>query len=125
MKNFQKNKGWGHILYSKPFLFVLGILILIFAWNVFGFWNKMRETEKNRQIAEDKISELKQRKDSIGGEIESLKTPEGKEKVFRENMGLIKDGEGLVIVVEDKNKNETQKEPSNTGFFSFLKNLFK
>lgn len=125
MRNFQQKRSWRNIFESKPFLILLGILILFFAWNVFGFWNKMRETDKNKKIVEDKIALLKQQKEKLSADINNLNTVEGKEKFIRENFGLAKDGEDLVVVVEDKNPPKAPKDSSSSGFFSFLKNLFK
>ena len=123
MRNFQQKGRWRNIMQSKIVLILLGIVILIFAWNVLSFWNKMRETEKNKEIVEEKIALLKQQKENYSSEIENLKTDQGKEKFFRESLGLAKDGEGLIIVVEDKNPPVVPEESS--PFWSFLKNLFK
>jgi|SRR3989344_5956443 len=124
MRDLRQKKAWRNIMQSKPILALLGIIILIFAWNVLGFWNKMRETSKNKKIAENKIVELKQQKEKLLSDINSLNTDEGKEKIFRENFGLAKEGEDVIVVVEDKNSSRIEENVSS-GFFSFLKNLFR
>ena len=125
MRNFQQKKVWGNMLRSKPVLVILGILILFFAWNVLGFWNKMQETVKNKKIIEDKVAELQQQKTKLSSDINSLNTDQGKEKVFRENYGLAKEGEDMIVIVEDKNKPAAPPETNSGGFWSFLKNWFK
>ncbi|MFA5778355.1 MAG: septum formation initiator family protein [Candidatus Paceibacterota bacterium] len=124
MRNFQQKSSWRKIAESKPVLIVLGVLILFFAWSVFGFWNKMKETSKNKEMTEDKISALKQQKEKLVLDIESLNTDEGKEKFFRENFGLVKEGEDVIVVVEDKNQSLSPASNSG-GFFSFFMNWFK
>ena len=124
MRNLQQKNGWRKILHSKPVLTVFAILILFFAYNILGFWNKMQETEKNKKIVEDKIITLEQQKEKLSSGINSLNTDEGKEKLFRENLGLAKDGEDTIVIVDDKNPLPALK-PASSGFFSFLKNLFK
>jgi len=124
MRNFQRKRGWKNIMQSKPVLILLGILILIFTWNILGFWNKMEETSKNKKIIEDKVVSLHQKKENISSEINSLNTDQGKEKFIRENYGLVKEGEDMIVVVEDKTPPETLKADSSSGFFSFLKNWF-
>ena len=124
MRNFQEKRGWKNIVQSKPFLILFGIVILIFSWNVFGLWNKMQETVKNKKIVEDKVALLKQQKENISSEINSLNTVEGKEKFFRENLGLAKEGEDMTVVVEDKNPPMSPTQTSG-GFWSFLKSWFK
>ena len=124
MRNFQRKGNFGNILQSKPALIFFGIIILIFAWSVLGFWNKMQDTAKNKKIVEDKVAELKQQKEKLNSDINSLNTDRGKEKVFRENFGLVKEGEDLIVVVDDKNP-PPAPDASSTGFWSFLKSLFK
>jgi len=110
---------------SKPVLILLGVVILVFAWSVLGFWNQMRETSRNKQIVENKVIELKEQKEKLVSDIESLKTEEGKEKFFRENYGLAKEGENVIVVVEDKTPPAPAKTSFSDGFFSFFKNIFK
>lgn len=124
MRNFQQQRGWKNIVQSKPFLILFGAVILVFSWNVFGFWNKMQETARNKKIVEDKVTALLKQKENISSEINSLNTAEGKEKFFRENLGLAKEGEDTIVVVEEKKSPEVPK-PEPSGFFSFLKNWFK
>ncbi len=125
MRNLKQKHIWRNILQSKPVLVFLGILILIFSWSVWGFWNKMRETSNNKKIIEDKVASLKEQKDMLSLDISNLNTEEGKEKFLRENYGLVKEGEDLTIVLEDKNSPKTTQNEANNGFFSFFKNLFK
>jgi len=125
MINFQRKRVWRNIVQSKPVLILLGILILIFVWNILGFWSKMEETSKNKKTVEDKVVALKQQKEKLSSDINSLETDQGKEKLFRENFGLAKEGENMIVVVEDKNPPATPKTASSSGFFSFFRNLFK
>ena len=110
---------------SSPVLILLGIFILFFAWNVFGLWSKMAATGKNKQMAEDKVAGLKQQKEKLSFEIDNLNTDRGKERFFRENLGLAKEGEGLIGVVEDKNPPLAPEGEAFSGLFSFFRNLFK
>ncbi|MEI6280851.1 MAG: septum formation initiator family protein [bacterium] len=120
MRNFQQKSRLMKALESKPVLIILGIFILIFAWNVFGFWSRMEETSKNKKIIEDRVDALKVQKEKLASDINSLNTVEGKEKLFRENFGLAKEGENLIIVVDDKNQPEVPKTGFSSGFWSKL-----
>ena len=110
---------------SKPVLALLGIIIIVFAWSVLRFWGQMRETGRNKEMVEEKVAELKLQKEKLASDINSLNTKEGKERVFRENFGLAKEGEEVIVVVEDKNPPEPPKTSFTSSFFSFFKNLFK
>lgn len=110
---------------SKPVLILLGILILIFAWNILGFWNRMQNTRKNNKIIEDKITTLMEQKGKLSADINNLNTDQGKEEVFREKFGLAKEGENEIVIVDDKNPPVAPASTPSSGFWGFLKNIFK
>lgn len=85
----------------------------------------MQETAKNKQIIEDKVAALEQQKAKLGTDIQSLQTDQGKEKVFRENFGLAKDGEDMIVIVDDKSQPAAGPNSNSSGFFGFLKGWFK
>lgn len=124
MRSFQQKRRWRHIFESWPVLIFLGVVLLFFAWSVFGFFGKMQATLENRKIAENKLAELEKQKEKLSSDIDNLKTEEGKERIFRENFGLAKEGEGLIVVIDDKNALKAEA-VSSGGFFSFFRNLFK
>lgn len=124
MSNFQAKKSWRRILESWPFLVLLTIIALLFAYGIYDLLTKLQDTKKNKDIAQAKVNELESRKEKLSSDIENLNTDEGKERVFRENFGLAKEGEGLIVVVDEKEKPETEV-IEEKGFFSFFKNLFK
>jgi cell division protein FtsB len=76
------------------------------------------------QVVENKVIELQKQKEKLSLDIEKLKTDEGVEESIRTKFGLAKEGEGEIVIVEDKNPSPPV-EKSDGGFFSFLKNLFK
>ena len=109
---------------SWPVLLFLGILVLIFAWGVIDLTVKMRTTRENRKIIGNKVAELEGEKAKLSSDIARLETESGIEENIRDKFGLAKEGEGLIVVVEDKEKVEVEDESSG-GFFNFFRNLFK
>jgi len=124
MRNFQEKKSGRRILESWPFLVILTVIILVFAYGVFDLLNKMQDTKENKNIAETKVNELENRKEKLRIDINNLNTDEGKERVFRENFGLARAGEGLIVIIDDKEK-KADEIVEKKGFLSFFKNLFK
>ncbi len=124
MKSFQDNRTSRKILESKPFLLLLGILVFAFGWNIFGFWGKMEETKKNKEMAQAKVAELQAQKDKLSGDIAKLKTDEGVEANIREKFGLVKPGEQMIVVVDDKTPPPAAEKPS-IGLWGWMKSLFK
>jgi cell division protein FtsL len=124
MKNLGNQNRWRSILQSSPVLFILFLVVLTFAWSVFGFWGKMSDTRKNRQIVEAKVNQLQVEKERLTADISKLSTEEGVEDNIREKFGLAKEGEQLIVVVDEEDK-EVEKEEDPNWFSSFFKNLFK
>jgi hypothetical protein len=124
MKSFQKKRGFRNIMQSRPVLGLLGILLFIFTFGLIGFMGKMQITIENRKIAENKVTELQAMKDKLSSDISKLKTDSGVEESIRDKFGLAKEGEGEIVIVDDKNTPKIPKQESSS-FFSFLKNLFK
>lgn len=125
MRNFQKSGKLRHIMQSKFFLILLAIVILFSFYNIFNFMGKMEETSKNKEIVQNKIAELEKSKGELNSEINKLKTENGIEENIREKFGLAKEGENMILVIDDKNSVDAQKKTDSGGFFSFFKNLFK
>ncbi len=119
MKNFQvKNKNRS-FFYSKQFLIFLGMVVLFFIWQIFGFVQKAQMASKNRKIAEDKNKELILKKQNLEGSLGKLYTAEGKEDFIKENYGLVKEGEEIVILTEEDSLN-TEKEKKSSGFLNIF-----
>ncbi len=110
---------------SKPVLIFIGIVILVFIWNLFGFLNKMQDTARNKKIAEDKVAELEKAKAKLTSDIDKLNTNAGVEESIREKFGLAKEGEGLIVIVDEKAPPAVEANAGGSGFFGWFKNLFK
>ena len=125
MRNFQDRNRGKSFLESTPVLVVLAIVLVFFAWGVVRFLIQMRETGRNREIAELKIAELEKTRQKLSVDIENLKTEKGMEESIREKFGLAKEGEGLIVVVDDKNDPNAQTKEEGNWFTLFLKNWFR
>ena len=124
MRDFQRKRGFRNILQSWPVLGLLSVLLVFFAWGIFGFMGKMSTTRENRIIAENKVTQLRQEKEKLSSDIAKLNTEEGVEASIREKFGLAKEGEGLIVVVEDKNP-PAEENNFSEGFFSIFTRWFR
>src|SRR3989344_5577560 len=111
MKNFQQRRRFRNIMHSRPVLVFLVILLLIFAWSLLGFMGKMKITKENRKVAESKLMELEKQKENLSSEIAKLNTELGKEESIRERFPVAKEGEGVIVIIEDKNESTAKSKP--------------
>ena len=125
MRTFQEKNKWRKVMESKPMLILFGIVLLAFAYSVFGLVNKASDSMKNKDLVKERVVQLQKEKEKLTKDIEKLNTDKGKEEAVREKFGMAKDGEEMIVVVDDKDTVEIPKEGQSTGFFSFFKNLFK
>jgi len=125
MRNFQEKSKWQKFFESKPALVFFSLFIIFFAWNVLGFWGKMENTYKNKQLAEKKVEELRIDKEKLSTDIAKLETDTGIEETIRNKFGLSKEGEEVIMIVEDEKEQEARIEDDVSGVFSFFRNLFK
>lgn len=125
MKNFQKNKRFYNVLQSKFFLTLLGIIIIFFIFNLFKFMEKTNDTFENKRRVEDRIDELNKSKDKFNKDISNLNTDKGIEENIRQKFGLAKEGENMILIVDDKPEPDIKKDNNNNVFLSFFTNLFK
>ena len=125
MRNFQEKNKFKNFMRSKPVLILLTIILIAFVWNIVNLSVKLQETYKNKNIEQEKISDLENRKAKLSTDIDKLNTDKGKEEVIRENFGMVKDGENVVVIVDDKNATDGESKPKTGGIINFFKNLFK
>lgn len=127
MNSFQDKKSdWRKLLESWPSLVILSLLLVFFAINIILFLGKMIEARKSRDIAENKVTELLDKKDQLHTEINTLNTDKGKESLIREKFGLAREGEGMIVVINPKKNEEVEgNQEKQSNFFSFFNRLFK
>ena len=125
MRKFQEKNKFKNFMRSKPVLVLLTIILIAFVWNIVNLTIKLEDTYKNKKIEQEKISDLENRKAKLSTDIDKLNTDKGKEEAIRENFGMVKEGEQVIVVVDDKNQTADEPKSENKGFFSFFKNLFK
>lgn len=86
---------------------------------------KLQKTAKNKEMAEAKVLELRKTKESLSAEISALETEEGLEENIREKFGLAKEGEELIVVVDEKDVISEEESDRKNWFARFLDNWFR
>jgi cell division protein FtsB len=124
MRNFGRKNRFRSVMESPIVLGILFIIVLTFAWNVFGFWGKMRETSKNKAFAEEKLASLQIEKEKLTANISKLDTEAGREESIRDKFGYGKEGEELIVIVNDEKKASTDGD-EKAGFWAHIKSWFK
>jgi len=84
------------------------------------------ETGNKKEDILNKIDELKKRESSLSLDISKLKTEEGQEEIIREKYQVAKEGEKMVIIVEEDHKmGDSVDNKNDHGFWNWIKEIFK
>lgn len=95
-------------------------------YNMVNLIEKTRETEKKKELVENRIKELQERQNTLQTELQKMKTDDGVEEILRDKYQLVKDGEKMVVLVDaDSKENIDENKPKKNSFIEFLQNLFK
>jgi len=124
MRDFQHKSPLRKIAESKPALAIIAGILIFSMWNLAVFWRKMIETEKNKELAEERAAVLEESKKNLEAQVSKLQTERGVEEVLREDFGLSREGEGVIIIVDEEGEGEEVK-PENRGFWGWIKGIFE
>ena len=100
MRELREKRRVQRTLYSKVIIGILVVALFFVLSATWGVYEKYRETKENRDIAEQELLKFEERERNIKDEIARLKTERGVEEEIREKFGFVKEGEGVIVIVE-------------------------
>ncbi len=112
-------------LAGSPLTYVILILLAaLFVWSAIGAYGKSRIAKKKVIAAQEELTIMREQKDKLGADLANANTPFGEEKALREKFNVVKEGEKVIVIVDEdlEDSNETTEEES--GFSRFLRRIF-
>jgi cell division protein FtsB len=123
MSNFKKNR---YRFWHSPFvLIILFGFLVFFGYKIIDLVAKERETSLKKELILSQINTLKEREKNLLKNTLKLETEEGKEEVIREKYQVSKEGEKIIIIVDEENNESEVIENENHGFVNWIKKIFK
>ena len=101
MLDFHEKRRFKRLLYSKVTLVILGFIVIWLAFAVWSMYKKERDTRLRRIEQKEVLNELEGREESLREEIERLSTERGIEQEVRSKFEGGKDGEEMIIIVDN------------------------
>lgn len=121
----RRSPGYAPVLILFPLFFVV-ILLGRATWNAYGEYVETQEQVARVQVEFDTLSS---RAHDLSREVASLQTPEGVEKEIRKKFSVAKEGEQVVVIVDNNEKVSNIQPESRFGFWRSLvhniQNIFK
>lgn len=125
---FEFNRKNKYNFWHSPLaLIVFFCILILFVYNIIGLLEKERETAKKKNMILANIENLRKRENTLNNEIEKLKTEEGIEETIREKYQVVKEGEKMVVIVDEEklNKGVEENTVDSNKFLEWVKRLFK
>ena len=80
----------------------LALVVLILLWAVWGIAKKEERARRAVDDQKEELAMLEERKQNLEANLEELSTERGQEATLRQNHGVAKAGEEVIIVVPPK-----------------------
>src|SRR5690554_6540374 len=94
-----RKKGF---FYSRGFRIILIVLVLFAAYRFYLNQREVRQIKREIARIEQELKEVERRKKELEEELGHIDDPAYIEKIAREELGLVKPGELLLVPVEEK-----------------------
>jgi cell division protein FtsB len=128
MLEFKKKQKFRKILYSKFSILILLVLLFFAAKGAFEVYQKVRVSEGHLNLVEGQYASLEARKNSIETKINKLDTELGVEEEIRKKFNVVKEGEKVVILIDDEEEKAPEPEEEVgkiKGFWNTITSLFQ
>lgn len=122
MKNDHQNIPFLKTKIGLAISFLISIFLLL---GLFGFLQKLNVSNKNKKQEQSKLDFYQSERQKIEGRLVEIDSEEGKDRNVRENYNLAKDGEGLVVIVEEQDESTESSDTKKKSFFEFFRKIFK
>ena len=125
MPILSRNLKSKRVLYSRITLAVLAFFTIAFLYGLFGIVGKSKEASRNKALSSKEYSLLEKQKEDLERNLDKIKTPEGVEENIRDKFQGAKEGEGLIVVVNNESPISIPEGANSKGFFDFFRRLFR
>jgi cell division protein FtsB len=106
--------------------FALIIFASLFTYSAIGAYHKSRLASEKMDLAQQNMNNFEDQKNKLVTELENANTDFGREKALREKFNVIKEGEQVIILVDDKNDTNSQEIiEKKSQFIQFFDDIFK
>jgi len=113
-------------MYSPLALIILFLILFFVVKGFFGVYQKYSFSKDELLKSESELQLLKDKKEKIDHKIQNLETETGIEQEIRSKFDVAKEGERLIVIVEDEKEEIVVEEKGVFGnFFTTIKGWFQ
>lgn len=104
-------------IYSKITVFLLLIIVAMIAHGTWGIFQKSRASKQKLAVSNAAYEELQKRYQSMEEEVDYLTTQTGLEEEVRTKYNMAKEGEIVIVLTDDEEKDDNSNQPEEKGFW--------
>lgn len=102
MEDFQRIKKIRKRIYSRTTFLVLCIITILIVKGTLGVIKKQKESEDDLLRARLYLKSLEKREAELSSSMSYLKTSQGVEREVRDKFSVARDGEEVILVIEEE-----------------------
>lgn len=88
-------------------MFVSVAFLAVAIWAFYPVARLQYQEERERARLESELEGLKERNAELRAQVERLKTPEGVEEIARQDLGMVREGENVYVVMDAEESSGT------------------
>lgn len=124
-QGLKKKRIFRSKLYSWPILILLFALVIFLGHGVWNMYAKVRTSEAQLAQAQAELDELKERRKELENKIAYIETETGIEEHLRREFDVAKEGEQVVVILDNGEEVEEVISFEEKGFWERFKEWFK
>ena len=124
MREFQERRRVKKLLHSR---YAIAALLIIAVILVRAVWNAYDKYERSKEVAgrtSEEYQALQEREKALSASLSALNTEEGREREVRDRFGAVKEGEKLIILVDDAAAQKPQAAAADKSVWQRIKEFF-
>jgi len=119
-----KPKKKQRVLFSLPFLILAMGLVILVSISAFKMYQTSRDTQETVERLEEERDEMSIRQEQLLNTAADLSTQRGIEQEIREKFSVVKEGERVIVLVDDPDRNSTSTAIDESWWRSLLDSLW-
>ncbi len=123
--SFEKGHTLKSFFYSRTSIVILAVISIFTILSVISIFEKRKEAKTQATIAEKRLLDLQERKETLTKDIAHINDKTGKEELLRDRFHVVAPGEELVVIVDENDKEETNLNvKAEVSFWDTIRNFF-
>ncbi len=117
MAHIDRRRFITKLTHSRVSHVILFLLMTLFVYSAVGAYRKSRIANDRMSASLSELIELEDQKSRLSTELENSNTDFGREKALREKFNVVKEGEQVIVIVNDKDLGKVSTDTEKKGFF--------